>query len=152
MMSGPRVALFGLLLFFGGMAFAEPSGLVTKAAKQPVAETAEQLEKILRGAGLMIFAVIDHAAAAEKAGLRMPPARVIIFGNPKGGTPLMLNAPTVAIDLPLKILVWEDAAGKPWVSYNTATYVAGRHQVKGMEKLVQTLDGALGKLASGVSE
>ncbi len=135
-----------------GQAAADPIGLITKSSKYPVAESAQRLDKVLKDAGMTVFAVIDHAAAAEKTGLRMPPARVIVFGNPKGGTPMMLSAPTIAIDLPLKILLWEDSAGKAWVSYNAASYVAGRHQLQGMEKMVQGLDGALGKLTAALVE
>ena len=112
----------------------------------------QRFGKTIRDAGHTVFATIDHASAAEKAGLRMPPSTVLIFGNPKGGTPLMLSAPTMAIDLPLKILVWDDASGKTWVSYNTATYAANRHALKGMEKPVQGLDGALNKLTTSVVE
>jgi uncharacterized protein (DUF302 family) len=133
-------------------AAADADGLVVKAAKFPVAETVERLDKVLKGAGMTVFATIDHASAAEKSGLRMPPATLIVFGNPKGGTPMMLNAPTIAIDLPMKILVWEDSTGKSWVSYNSATYVAGRHKLRGMEKQMEGLDGALSKLTAGVVE
>lgn len=131
---------------------AEAPGLVTKAAKFNAAETLTRLDKTIRGAGLTVFATIDHAAAAEGAGLRMPPATVLVFGNPKGGTPLMQSAPTIAIDLPLKILVWDDTNGKTWISYNSADYIAERHRLTGMEKQVQGLNGALNKLTSGVVE
>jgi uncharacterized protein (DUF302 family) len=139
-------------LGIAGHAAANPEGLITKASKYPVAEAADRLDKVLTGAGMTVFAVIDHAAAAQKAGLRMPASRVIVFGNPKGGTPMMLNAPTIAIDLPLKILLWEDSAGKAWVSYNAANYITGRHQLKDMEKMVQGLEKALAKLTAGVVE
>jgi len=147
-----KIVVATLLLIVSGIAAANPEGLTTKASRYPVAETVERLDKVLKGAGMTVFATLDHAAAAGKAGLRMPPATVIVFGNPKGGTPMMLNAPTIAIDLPMKILVWEDAAGKAWVSYNTADFIARRHQLKGMEKQVQGLDGALGKLTASVVE
>jgi uncharacterized protein (DUF302 family) len=135
-----------------GQAHAQPEGLVSKPAKYSGAEVVERLDKVLKGAGMTVFALIDHAAAAQQAGLRMPFAQVVVFGNPKGGTPMMLNAPTIAIDLPLKILVWEDAAGKVWVSYNTATYVASRHHLKDMDKMVQGLNSALAKLTMSVVE
>ena len=76
-----------------------------------------------------LFAMIDHSGEAEKVGLTMRPTKLLIFGNPKGGTPLMQAAPTIAIDLPLKILVWEDAAAKVWISYNTPEYFAERHHL-----------------------
>jgi len=75
----------------------------------------------------MLFALIDHSGEAEKAGLKMPPTKLLIFGNPKGGTPLMLASPSSAIDLPLKILVSEDASGKTWVSYNSSAFLKQRH-------------------------
>ena len=148
-----RYALVLLLPLLLPCAFAaEVNGLVTRPSKYPAAEAIERLDKTLQGAGMTVFAKLDHAAAATQAGLRMPAATVIVFGNPKGGTPMMLNAPTLAIDLPLKILVWEDAAGKAWISYNAANYVASRHGLRGMEKQVQGLDAALAKLTAGVVE
>jgi len=131
---------------------ADAEGLITKASRYSVAEAVSRLAKVLTDAGLTIFATIDHAAAAQHSGLRMPPATLFVFGNPKGGTPMMLGAPTLAIDLPMKILVWEDAKGKPWVSYNTAGYVAKRHQLAGMDEQLAGLDNAIAKLASAVVE
>jgi uncharacterized protein (DUF302 family) len=81
----------------------------------------------LKSKGVAIFALIDHSGAVEKAGLKMCPTQVLIFGNPKGGAPLMLAAPSTAIDLPLKALVWEDADGKMWLSYNSPDYLQQRH-------------------------
>jgi uncharacterized protein (DUF302 family) len=81
----------------------------------------------LQGKGVTLFATIDHSGEAAKVGMKMRPTKLLIFGNPKGGTPLMLAAPSSAIDLPLKILVWEDAAGKVWVSYNSPAYLQKRH-------------------------
>lgn len=143
------VVLYCMLL---AAAAAAADGLITQASRYPAAEAVERLDKTIRGAGLTVFATVDHAAAAERAGLRMPPSTVIVFGNPKGGTPLMLRAPTIALDLPMKILVWEDSAGKAWVSYSTASDVAARHGLKGMEKQVQGLDAALRKLTSSIVE
>ena len=92
-------------------------------------ETVEKLKGILQARGITLFALIDHSGEAEKAGMNMPPTKLLIFGNPKGGTPLMLASPTSAIDLPLKILVAEDASGKVWVSYNSAAYLKQRHSL-----------------------
>jgi YD repeat-containing protein len=149
-----RRTLFPAALLLGAsvVAAADTPGLVTKASRFPAGETLSLLDKTIRGAGLAMFATIDHAAAAQQAGLQMAASTVLIFGNPKGGTPLMQNTLTVAIDLPLKILVWEDASGKVWVSYNAASYLAERHRLKGMDKQVQGLDGALNRLVSGVVE
>lgn len=146
-----RSILWAWLLLLGSAVHAaDVPGLVTKPSKYPVAEAAERLGKTLKAAGMTIFAQIDHAAAAEKTGLQMPAARVVVFGNPKGGTPMMVNAPSLAIDLPMKILIWQDAAGKAWVSYNTAAYVANRHGLTGMDKQVQGLDAALVKLTTDI--
>jgi uncharacterized protein (DUF302 family) len=103
------------------------NGIVTIPAQHSVDEIVQKLESILAAKGVKLFAVVDHGGEASKAGLRMPPTRLLIFGNPKAGTPLMLAAPSVAIDLPLKILVWEDSDGKVWVSYNSPVWLQARH-------------------------
>lgn len=90
-------------------------------------ETVTRLCQLLETKGAKIFGVIDHSGEAERAGLQMPNTKLIIFGNPKAGTPLMLSAPSIAIDLPLKILVWESAGPKTWVTYNDSQFVAERH-------------------------
>jgi uncharacterized protein (DUF302 family) len=92
-----------------------------------VAQTVERLKGILQGKGIALFALIDHSGEAEKAGMKMPATKLLIFGNPIAGTPLMLATPSIAIDLPLKILVWEDGEGKAWLSYNSPEYLLGRH-------------------------
>jgi uncharacterized protein (DUF302 family) len=107
----------------------EQSGLVSIAAARPVEETVEKLKQILRLKGIMLFAVVDHSGEAAKAGMIMPNTKLLIFGNPKAGTPPMLAAPSIAIDLPLKILVAEDAAGQASISYNSIHYLAERHGV-----------------------
>lgn len=94
-----------------------------------VPETLQRLETILQSKGLTIFATIDHSGEATKFGLEMHPTRLLIFGSPKGGTPLMVAAPTLAIDLPLKALVWEDDKGSVWVTYNTPEYLQQRHGI-----------------------
>jgi uncharacterized protein (DUF302 family) len=88
-----------------------------------------RLLEILQAKGVKLFAVVDHSGEAERLGLKMPPTRLLIFGNPKAGTPLMLAAPSVALDLPLKILVAEDAAGKTWTSYNASAFLQTRHNL-----------------------
>jgi uncharacterized protein (DUF302 family) len=103
------------------------NGIVDKPSNHSVDQTVEKLKNILQSKGVTLFAVIDHSGEAEKGGMKMPPTKLLIFGNPKAGTPLMLAAPSIAIDLPLKILVWQDAQGKVWVSYNSPTYLQDRH-------------------------
>jgi uncharacterized protein (DUF302 family) len=105
------------------------NGIVTKASKHSVDETVARLEEMLRTKGIKLFALVDHSGEAKQAGLSMPPTKLLIFGNPKAGTPLMLAAPSIAIDLPLKILVWQDADGKVWLSYNSPGYLAERHRL-----------------------
>ena len=107
-----------------------------------------RLEAAFRDKGMQIFTVIDHSGEAEKAGLKMPPTKVVIFGSPKGGTPLMLSAPSLAIDLPLKALVAEDANGKVSVSYNDPDYLRERHGVP--PDLIKNLAGAGALIAKAV--
>ena len=104
-------------------------GIINKLSNNSVDRTVDQLKNILQSKGVALFALIDHSGEAEKVGMKMPPTKLLIFGNPKGGTPLMLAAPSIAIDLPLKILVWEDTGGKVWLSYNSPDYLAHRHGV-----------------------
>ena len=106
---------------------ASEKGMVTKSVNHSVAETVEKLKSILGSKGITLFALVDHSGEAEKVGMKMPPTKLVIFGSPKAGTPLMLAAPSIALDLPLKILVWEDAQGKTFLSYNRPSYLAERH-------------------------
>jgi uncharacterized protein (DUF302 family)/uncharacterized membrane protein YidH (DUF202 family) len=105
------------------------NGIVRIASQHSVADTVAKLESMLQGKNIKLFAVVDHSGEAEKAGLHMPNTKLLIFGNPKGGTPLMLASPSVALDLPLKILVAEDAAGKVWLSYNAPSSLQQRHNL-----------------------
>jgi len=102
-------------------------GIVDKPSIHSVDQTVENLKSILQSKGVAIFALVDHSGEAEKVGMKMRPTKLVIFGSPRAGTPLMQAAPSVAIDLPLKILVWEDEQGKVWASYNTPEYLGERH-------------------------
>jgi uncharacterized protein (DUF302 family) len=102
-------------------------GLIDKPSHNSVDQTVEKLKNILQSKGVALFALIDHSGEAEKVGMKMRPTKLLIFGNPKAGTPLMLATPSVAIDLPLKILIWEDANGKVWVTYNSPEFLRERH-------------------------
>ncbi len=102
-------------------------GIVRIPSNHSVDQTVDKLKAILESKGVKLIALIDHSGEAEKVGLKMPSTKLLIFGNPKGGTPLMLAAPSVAIDLPLKILVAEDPQGKVWISYNSREYLKERH-------------------------
>jgi uncharacterized protein (DUF302 family) len=102
-------------------------GIVKIPSHHSVDETVDKLKSILKSKGVTLFTVVDHSGEAEKVGMKMSPARLLIFGSPKAGTPLMLAAPSAAIDLPLKILVAEDTQGKAWISYNSPEYLKERH-------------------------
>jgi uncharacterized protein (DUF302 family) len=110
-----------------GMTIEKGAGIVTISSHHSVDETVDRLKELLRSKDVTLFAVIDHSGEAAKVGLTMPPTKLLIFGNPKGGTPLMLAAPSTALDLPLKILVAQDGQGKVWVSYNSPEYLKERH-------------------------
>ena len=105
------------------------NGIVDLPSNHSVHVTVEKLKGILSAKGVTLFALVDHSGEAEKAGMKMPNTKLLIFGSPKAGTPVMLAAPRIAIDLPLKILVWEDAGGKVWVSYNSPDFLKERHNV-----------------------
>lgn len=102
-------------------------GMIDVPSPYSVPDTLSRLESILKEKGLTIFARLDHSGEAEKAGLQIRPTQLLIFGSPKGGTPLMVATPSVAIDLPLKALVWEDERGKVRISYNAPEYLQQRH-------------------------
>jgi uncharacterized protein (DUF302 family)/uncharacterized membrane protein YidH (DUF202 family) len=102
-------------------------GLITRPSQHSVPETLDRVEALLRAKGVKVFARVDHSGEAAQVGLTMPPTQVLIFGNPKGGTPIMLAAPTAAIDLPLKALAWQDSDGKVWLTYNDPAYLMRRY-------------------------
>ncbi|GAB2821210.1 DUF302 domain-containing protein [Actinoallomurus bryophytorum] len=105
------------------------NGLVTVESGHSVPETIDRLAATVTAAGLKVFARVDHAAGATEAGMSLRPTELLIFGNPRGGTPLMQDRQTAGIDLPVKALAWEDEAGKVWLTYNTAAWVALRHDL-----------------------
>jgi uncharacterized protein (DUF302 family) len=105
----------------------DEDGLIDIPSNHSVDETVEKLKGILQAKNITLFALVDHSGEAAKAGMKMRPTKLLIFGSPKGGTPVMLAAPRIAIDLPLKILIWEDAEGKVWVTYNSPAYLQERH-------------------------
>ena len=115
------------------------NGMVHLSSPYPVPETLRRLESFLQTRGLAVFGRVDHSGEAEKAGLKMRPTELIIFGSPKQGTPLMVASPTLAIDLPLKALAWEDAAGKVWLSYNAPEYLKQRHNIP--DELMKNIGG-----------
>jgi uncharacterized protein (DUF302 family) len=122
------------------MAPTPENGMQHLSSLYSVPETLKRIEFLLQEKGLIIFCRIDHSGEAEKAGLKMHPTQLILFGSPKGGTPVMVASPTIAIDLPLKALVWEDAGGKVWVSWNSPEYLQNRHNVPA--DLIKNISGA----------
>src|SRR6266481_4530236 len=119
------------------MAAQKDSGLIDIRSRHSVDETVEKLKGILQSKGVTLFALVDHSGEAAKAGMKMRPTKLLIFGNPKAGTPVMLAASSSAIDLPLKILVWEDDQEKVWITYNSPTYLLTRHNLP--EDLLQNI-------------
>ena len=109
------------------MSIDKNSGIIDVPSNHSVEETVQKLKAMLQAKGVTLFALVDHSGEAEKVGMTMRPTKLLIFGNPKAGTPLMLAAPSAALDLPLKILVWEDSQGKIWLSYNSSAYLQQRH-------------------------
>ena len=111
------------------MAQTAENGIVSEPSNHSVDETVEKFKAILQAKGVTLFALVDHSGEAEKVGMKMRPTKLLIFGNPKGGTPVMQAAPSVAIDLPLKVLISEDAQGKVWLSYNSPAFLQQRHGI-----------------------
>ena len=127
---------------------ARDNGMQHLSSSYSVPETLKRVESVLQEKGLTIFCRVDHSGEAEKVGLKMRPTQLILFGSPKAGTPVMIAAPSIAIDLPLKALIWEDAGGKVWVSYNAPEFLQQRHSVP-ME-LITNISGAGGLLQLAV--
>jgi uncharacterized protein (DUF302 family) len=123
-----------------GKIMAKENGLVRVPSRYPVEETVQRLQTTFAAKGLQVFALIDHSGEAAKVGLKMRPTKLLIFGSPKGGTPLMVASPSLAIDLPMKALVAEDETGKVWLTYNNPEYLKERHGVP--EDLIKNLAGA----------
>jgi len=121
------------------MATFPDNGMVHLNSPYSVPETLKRLDSVLQSRGLAVFARVDHSGEAEKVGMKMHPTQLILFGSPKGGTPVMVASPTLAIDLPLKALVWEDAGGKVWLSYNRPDYLQRRHHV--VDDLMKNISG-----------
>jgi uncharacterized protein (DUF302 family) len=122
------------------------AGIESLPSKYTVDKTLERLQSIFKDKGVAVFAVVDHSGEAEKVGFEMRPTKLVLFGNPKGGTPLMIAAPTVAIDLPLKALIWEDSDCNIWISYNSPEYLQQRHQFP--LELIKNIAGVVGLLKS----
>ena len=121
--------------------------LVTLPSAHSATETVERLKALLSQKKIQVFADIDHAAGAQKVGLTLRPTRLLIFGNPQAGTPLMQSRQTIGLDLPLRVLVWEDEAGKVWLTYHRPEFLAQRHHVLDRDETVKALGAGLAALA-----
>ncbi len=141
-----QLAWTAALLMLSGLAGAA-EGLVTVASAHSVQETADRLVSVLKKKGMKVFVRIDHAAGAASVGRRLRPTQLVIFGNPKVGAPLMQCAQSVAIDLPQKALITQDAQGRVWLSYNDPAYLRQRHHIEGCKPVLAKVSGALAKFA-----
>lgn len=147
-----RQLLFTLIgiIIFASMAFAD-NGMISIKSSHDVKVTADRLEKKLIAKGMTVFIRINHAEAAQKVGKELRPTELIIFGNPKVGTPLMQCGQSVAIDLPQKALIWKDEAGQVWLSYNDPKYLAKRHGIKDCADVIKKIETALGNFANAAT-
>ncbi len=127
-------------------------GVISVASHHTVKATADRFAQIIQKKGLTLFTRINHTANAAGAGLSLRASEVVLFGNPKVGTPLMQCAPSVAIDLPQKMLIWEDSAGKVWLSYNDPEYLKSRHAMAGCDPVIEKISGVLAKLTAAAAQ
>jgi uncharacterized protein (DUF302 family) len=148
--------MFNLIVTFGlvlvSISAMADDGLVRVESAHSVAATADRLEAALQKKGMTVFIRINHTQGAHEVGLSIPPTEVVIFGNPRVGAPLMQCAPSVAIDLPQKMLIWQDAAtGKTWLAYNDPAYLAKRHNISGCDEPLQKVANALANFAKAAA-
>jgi uncharacterized protein (DUF302 family) len=147
-----RQLLFTLIgiIIFASLACAD-NGMISLKSSHDVKITADRLEKNLIAKGMMVFIRINHTEGAQKVGKKLRPTEVIIFGNPKVGTPLMQCGQSVAIDLPQKALIWEDEAGQVWLSYNDPKYLAKRHGIKDCVDVIKKIETTIGNFANAAT-
>ncbi|MTI98947.1 MAG: DUF302 domain-containing protein [Marinobacter adhaerens] len=146
-----RLALMTSTLLFAMHAQAA-DGLVAVKSSHDVKATADKLESVLKEKGMTVMARVNHQQGAEKAGMELRPTEVVIFGNPKVGTPLMQCAQSVAIDLPQKALIWADASGEVWLGYNNPEYLKNRHSIEGCDEVLDKVSVALGNFAKAATQ
>lgn len=130
------------------LAWADHGNMISKKSAHSVSATIDKLEGVLKKKGITIFARVDHQKNAKSVGKELRPTELLIFGNPKLGTPLMQSQQTVGIDLPMKALAWEDADGNVWLTYNKPAGMAARHHITDKEKVVKKMTGALDKFTN----
>ena len=148
-----RIVLFLLsfLVLPVGADSMHDQGLVVKKSSHAVTATLDKLEGIVKSKGFTVFARIDHAAGASKVGQAMRPTEVLLFGNPKIGTALILSRQSVGLDLPIRVAAWEDDSGQVWIGYNAPDWLASRHGITDRDKVIKKMSGALGKLTSAAA-
>ncbi|WP_417515358.1 DUF302 domain-containing protein [Marinobacter sp.] len=146
-----KIVALPLLLALCASAVQAAEGLVVVKSNHNVAATADKLEAVLSENGMKIMNRINHAAGAESAGLELRPTEVVIFGNPKVGSPLMQCAQSVAVDLPQKALIWEDESGQVWLGYNDPEYLKARHAIEGCDAVLEKVSGALSNFAGAAT-
>jgi uncharacterized protein (DUF302 family) len=143
------------LIIFMAITFAIPAlatdGMISLASHHSVSDTSDRLVKLLETKGMTVFSRIDHAAGAQKVGIDLRPTTLIIFGNPKVGSPLMKCSQSAGLDLPQKALIYQNEQGQVWLSYNDPAYLKDRHQIKGCEEVLNKVAGALNKFATGAT-
>ena len=138
------------LFLLASLAYAD-NGMVSVKSSHEVKATADRLENMLKQKGMTVFARVDHAAGAKKVGKKLRPTELIVFGNPKVGTPLMQCRQSTAIDLPQKALIWEDEKGQVWLSYNDPNYLVERHGITGCDEVVKKIETALNNFAKAAA-
>ncbi len=138
-----QIILVTLIIASFALPAAAGDGMINVASSFTVSESAERMVKILNKKGMTIFKRIKHSQSADRVGVKLRPTELIIFGNPKVGSPLMACQQSIAIDLPQKALIWEDEKGKVWISYNDPRYLAARHHLAGCEKVINKIGKAL---------
>lgn len=146
-----RALVFAVITLFSSQSLLAADGMQSIASSHDVATTIDRLQAALESKGMNIFARIDHAANAGNVDLSLAPTQVLIFGNPKLGTPLMNCAPTVAIDLPQKMLAWQDADGQTMLGWNDPAALKTRHDIEGCDEVLQTISGALANFAKAAA-
>ena len=146
-----RLLLFVFSIIFTASVYAD-AGIISVKSAHSVKDTADKLEAVLKEKGMNVFGRVDHAAGAKKAEMELRPTELVIFGNPKVGTPLMHCAQTVAIDLPQKALIWEDATGQVWLSYNDPQYLSERHGLGDCADVIKKVSGALANFAQAATQ
>ena len=145
-----QAILIGVILLTASWSWAT-DGMVKVKSAHTVKQTADKLEKVLAAKGMTIFVRVNHAQGAQKVGQALRPTELVVFGNPKVGAPLMQCQQSVAIDLPQKALIWEDATGQVWLAYNHPRHLAARHNITGCDPVLQKIETALGNFAKAAT-